>query len=170
MAFTDSVRDIQWSPDGHFILISVPKRNLAFVKSIDDPEWSCKIDEGVCGLSYARWTPDSRQVITITEFNLRLTVWSLTDKNVSYIKNPKFADKGLSFTSNGKFMALAERENCKDFIGIYYCGDWKLMNHFQVETVDLAGLAWSKDDTSIVCWDNVIECRVLIYSATQGLI
>jgi len=54
----------------------------------------------------------------------------LTDKNVSFIKNPKFLDKGISFTSNGKFMALAERENCKDSIGIYYCGDWKLMNHF----------------------------------------
>lgn len=86
-----------------------------------------------------------------------MSIWSLVDKQVSYIKNPKYVDKGLSFTSNGKFMALAERENCKDYIGIYYI-DWKLVSHFQVDTTDLADLAWSSDDTVIVCWDNVIEC------------
>ena len=34
----------------------------------------------------------------------------------------------MCFTSDGKFMALAERHSCKDFIGIYYCGDWSLVN------------------------------------------
>jgi len=89
---------------------------------------------------------------------------------VNYIKNPKHSDRGISFTSNGKFMALAERDNCKDFIGIYYCGDWKLMNHFQVETHDLHDLKWSNDDSAIICWDNPTECRLLVYSPTQGLI
>jgi hypothetical protein len=74
-----------------------------------------------------------------------------------YIKNPKFHDKGLSFSSDGKFMALAERREAKDFVGIYYCGDWKLVNHFFVDTLDLANLCWSKDDTSIIVWDNVCE-------------
>lgn len=64
------MRDITWSPDGHFVLISVPKRNLVFVKSIDDSEWSCKIDEGIVGLGFARWVSDSRQVVTVSEFNL----------------------------------------------------------------------------------------------------
>lgn len=48
--FTDNVGSIQWSPDGHFILISIPKKNLVFVKSLDDSDWNCKIDEGVVGL------------------------------------------------------------------------------------------------------------------------
>ena len=34
----------------------------------------------------------------------------------------------MCFTSDGKFMALAERHSCKDYIGIYYCGDWSLVN------------------------------------------
>lgn len=114
--------------------------------------------------------PDSRQIITVSDFNLRLTIWSLSDQNVAYIKDPKHPDKGISFTSNGKFMALAERSQCKDYVGVYYCGDWKLMNHFQVETNDLADLMWSADDTAIVIRDNPIDCRLLIYSATQGLI
>lgn len=44
------------------------------------------------------------------------------------------------------------------------------MNHFQVDTTDLADLVWAKDNTAIIVWDNPIECRLLIYSATQGLI
>jgi len=30
------------------------------VKSIDDSDWNCKIDEGIVGLGFARWVPDSR--------------------------------------------------------------------------------------------------------------
>jgi WD40 repeat protein len=44
------------------------------------------------------------------------------------------------------------------------------MNHFQVDTTDLADLRWAKDDTAIIVWDNPIECRLLVYSATQGLL
>lgn len=169
-SFPDIVSQIKWSNDGKYIIAAILKRGLAYVKSLEDTEWNCKIDEGIAGLMYARWVPDSRQVITISDFQLRLTIWSLVDESVSYIKNPKHHDKGLSFTSNGKFMALAERNECKDYIGIYYCGDWKLMNHFQVETTDLADLTWAKDDTAIIVWDNPIECRLLVYSATQGLL
>ena len=37
--------------------------------------------------------------------------------------------KGLGFTENKKFAALAERKDAKDIIGIYYAGnEWKMMN------------------------------------------
>jgi WD40 repeat protein len=104
-------------------------------------------------------------VLTVSEFNIRLTIWSLVDKSVNYIKDPKHSDRGLSFTSDKKFMALAERNNCKDFIGIYHVSGWKVINHFQVETYDLQDLIWSKDDTAIIVWDNSLECRLLVYSA-----
>jgi len=169
-SFPDYVSNLKWSKDGKYIVAVISKRGLAYVKSIEDTEWNCKIDEGIAGLMYARWVPDSRQIITVSDFQLRLTIWSLVDESVSYIKNPKHHDKGISFTSNGKFMALAERNDCKDYIGIYYCGDWKLMNHFEIGTTDLADLTWAKDDTAIIAWDNPIECRLLVYSATQGLL
>ena len=57
-----------------------------------------------------------------------MTLTSLADNSVCQIKNPKFIDKGLSFTSNKKFMALAERKDVKDYIGIYFTKDWSLTN------------------------------------------
>ncbi len=54
------------------------------------------------------------------------------DKKIYHIKNPKYPDKGIiltmyigiSFSSDGKFMSLAERKDTKDYIGIYHCGEW----------------------------------------------
>ena len=39
-----------------------------------------------------------------------------------------FLNIGISFTSDGKFMALAERKDSKDYIGVYCTQDWKLVN------------------------------------------
>jgi hypothetical protein len=121
-------------------------------------------------MSFARWSPDSRRVLTICDFNIRLTIWSLIDRSTNYINYPKYSDKGLSYTSNGFFMALAERKESKDFIGIYYVGDWTLVSHFAVESYDLQDISWSKDNTAIVVIDSVLECKVLIYSPTGNLL
>ncbi len=121
-------------------------------------------------MSYARWTPDSRRLLTISDFNIRLTIWSLIDRSTTYINYPKYSDKALSFTSNGYFMALAERKDSKDYIGIYYIGDWTLVSHFVVDTYDLQDIKWSKDNTAIIIYDSILECKFLVYSPTGNLI
>lgn len=72
------------------------------------------------------WAPTSRHVITISEFNLRLTVWSMVDRSVQYIQGPKHSGndenaKGVVFSPNKKIMALIEKnmEDSKDVIGLY---------------------------------------------------
>jgi hypothetical protein len=37
---------------------------------VDDPDWVCKIDEGLAGLCHAWWSPDSRHIITATDFQV----------------------------------------------------------------------------------------------------
>jgi WD40 repeat protein len=170
----DVPAQIEWAEDSEYLLCAIPKKGLIQVFSRSDPSWSAKISLGLSGLSYARWTPDSRQVLTITEFQLRLTVWSLVDKSVCHIRNPKHADKGLSFSADGKFMALAERLDCKDYVGIYYTQNWQLINviarqHFQTDTMDMQDLVWTQDDTALVVWDHPLECRLLIYSPVGNL-
>lgn len=83
--FSDVVSSLEWSPDGVYLLIGIEKRAQAFVKSINDPEWQCKIDEGLAGMPNCVWAPTSRHIITYSEFNVRLTVWSMIDKSVQYI-------------------------------------------------------------------------------------
>ena len=39
-SFLDEVSQIQWSDDGKYILASITKRGLAYVKSLEDSEWN----------------------------------------------------------------------------------------------------------------------------------
>jgi WD40 repeat protein len=75
--FVDIVSQIVWSPDNQLLLVLISKRNLVYVRNVYDPEWSCKIDEGMAGLLSAIWTPDSRFILTVSEFKLRMTIWDL---------------------------------------------------------------------------------------------
>lgn len=71
------------------------------------------------------WAPTSRHVITISEFHIRLTVWSMIDKSVQYIEGPKCLNNdhkiGLQFSPNNKMLAVIQKnmENSKDMIGLY---------------------------------------------------
>jgi len=35
--------------------------------------------------------------------------------------------KGVQFSADGKFLALAERRDCKDFISLFDCNSWQLI-------------------------------------------
>uniref|UniRef100_A0A061SMQ9 Wd repeat-containing protein wrap73-like n=1 Tax=Tetraselmis sp. GSL018 TaxID=582737 RepID=A0A061SMQ9_9CHLO len=93
-----------------------------------------------------------------------MTVWSLITRTCAYINGPKFSDKGLSFSPDGSFMALAERRDCKDSVAVFSCGDWSAVTRFAVQTSDLADLAWSPDGSCIAVWDTILDYKVLVYS------
>ncbi|XP_059172852.1 WD repeat-containing protein WRAP73-like [Physella acuta] len=160
----DEIQSIQWSGDSQFILCGMFKRGMVQVWSLEVPDWHCKIDEGSAGLCSVVWGPDSRHILTTADFHLRVTVWSLVTKSVSYIRYPKQCSKGLDFSRGGKYMALAERRDCKDHISIFSCQSWSLIRHFESETDDLAGLEWSPDARVLCVWDSCLTYKVLLYS------
>ncbi|MCQ2821572.1 MAG: WD40 repeat domain-containing protein [archaeon] len=151
-------------------MLAFYKTGICEIKSIANDEWFCTINESQSGVIYSRWTPDSRKVLIFNDFSVRMSIWSLIDKSTVYINSPKFPDKGISFSSNGYFMALAERDKSKDYIGIYFIGDWSLVSHFATDTSDLSDIAWSKDDTSIVVWESELESKQYVYSPTGNLL
>ncbi|PAA71622.1 hypothetical protein BOX15_Mlig021993g1 [Macrostomum lignano] len=168
-ACADQITDLAWSPDSLFLMCVMRKRALVQVWSLEHPDWACKIDEGVAGLVAACWAPDSRRVLTTADFNLRVTVWSLTDKTVAYLKHPKACSKYIAFSSDGCLLALAERRGLKDCVSVFNCGGdtgWQLVAHFDAGTEDLDGLAWSPDATALACWDGCLRSRVAIFSPT----
>ena len=133
--------------------------------------WQAQLRDSVAGIAAACWAPDSRQILTYSDSFLRLSVWSLVTLNpAAYIMNPKMLPpKGLAFTGNKKFAAIAERKDAKDVIGIYYAGnDWKMVSQIEVDTYDLQDVKWVGGDSSILAWDSPLECKIVIYSAYTG--
>ncbi|KAF3696719.1 WD repeat-containing protein WRAP73 [Channa argus] len=73
-------------------------------------------------------------------------------------------EKGIDFSKDGCYMALAERRDCKDYVSVFVCDDWHLLRHFETETQDLAGLEWSSNGCVLAVWDSCLEYKVLLYS------
>ena len=88
---------------------------------------------------------------------MRATIWSLLVKSSSYIQYPKYHDKGHGFRPDGQYLALLERHDGKDTVGVYSCANWKLVKAFPVETTDAENLLWSPDGRYIAVWDHPME-------------
>lgn len=160
----DKISYIEWAADSEYILCGLHKKPLIQAWSLTQPDWTCKIDEGLAGIAYARWSPDSRHILTTSDFQLRLIVWSLVNTACIHVQWPKHASKGVAFTKDGKFAAICTRRDCKDYINLLSCNSWEIMGVFAVDTHDLADIEWSPDDSSMVIWDSALEYKVLIYS------
>ena len=170
--FIDFIEDIQWSNNNNLILIGLYRRNRCEIRNIQNDNYLCTIDEGIQGISYSLFSPDSLYVLTINENVTKLTIRSLENKSSLFIVIPKFSKKGISFSSQGKgnFMALAERKDIKDIIGIYYVTKWACIRRFKTETEDLQDIKWSYDNSSIIIIDTPALCQFLIYNILGELI
>lgn len=67
-------------------------------------------------------------------------------------------------------MALAERRDGKDFIGIYETESWNLVNHLSVDTFDLADCTWSPNDFYVIAWDNCINFKFFSLCPVNGIV
>ena len=169
-SFCDFIEDIQWSKNSKLILIGLYKRSRCEIRNIDNPKWFCTIDGGVQGMKYSLFSPDSLHVLSISDYNIRLSIRSLVDKSLLYINMPKFARKGLSFSTKGNFMALAERNDARDIIGVYFANRWSCIKKFEPQTEDLQDIKWSYDNSAILVQDTPTTCRLLVYSPLGDLI
>lgn len=61
---------MEWSPNGEYILCANTKRAIIQVYSIHYPQWKCKLTEGSAGLQDVTWSPDSKYIFTIADFNV----------------------------------------------------------------------------------------------------
>ena len=168
--FCDFIEDIQWSKNSKLLLIGLYKRARCEIRNIENQKWYCSIDEGIQGMKYALFSPDSLHILSICDYNIKLSIRSLVDKSLLYINFPKFSRKGLSFSSGGNFMALAERNEAKDIIGVYYVNKWSCIKKFESLTEDLQDVKWSYDNSALLIPDIPTTCRLFVYSPIGDLI
>ena len=159
----DRIHKIEWAPNSDHVLCACYKRGVVQCFSVSDEKWTCLIDEGPAGCVHARWSPNGTHILTVAEFNVRCSVWSLLDKSCVYLRQPKFADRGIEFSPNGKFILVVERRECKDHVSVVSCSSWTTAARFQVATTDLADATWSPDGTAIAVWDAPTEHALHVY-------
>ncbi|CAH8530605.1 unnamed protein product [Heterobilharzia americana] len=160
----DIVDGLLWSEDCLFVLSILKNRGIVQVFSLENPEWTCKVDEGSSGLLSATWAPDSRHFLTTTDFHLRITVWSVSEVSISYLKFPKGCENNLAFCPGGRYLALLERRNFEDHLSLFDCRlQWTLLWNITLDTNDAENILWSPDGLFIVVWDNCLRYKAVVY-------
>lgn len=155
---------IEFSPDQTLILAANYKAAVVNLFSIDSSEWTGRISEGAAGLIKVEWTADSRHVVTTAEFNVKLTFWSLSNKTVSFIRNPKSCGRSIHYNKDKSIAAVVERQSNRDTINILSTDDWSLLRQFETDTEDLAGLVWCPNIDSLVVWDSPLNYLLQVFS------
>ncbi|CAD8064929.1 unnamed protein product [Paramecium sonneborni] len=156
------IQQIEISPNSELVALSYPKKGYIEIRKIDDANWCARIDDSI---ELIQWCPDSIQLVVISEFQIKASIYNLNNKNVTHFKNPK----QISFSHNGRFMVMSERKDAKDFIGIYSIRDWKLLNYQSSDTLDTALLQWSYNDSFIGVQDTELNFRLNLHCPCQGL-
>jgi len=156
---------VEFSPDSNFILAANYKLGEVQLFSLDaEAEWIAKISEGLGGLSRVEWSADSKHVVTVTEFNVKISFWSLTNKSVSYIRNPKVLGRCVHYNKDASYGLVVERQGCRDLVNVLTTDDWSLVHQFELDTDDVGGVLWSPSNNSFVIWDSPLAYRLQVYS------
>lgn len=101
---------------------------MLYARSVFEKSFEAKISDQELGIVAASWVPDSCQILTFSKLCIKATVYSLVDHKQYIIKSPKSHEGGFAFSNNKKFLAMAEKRDGKDFIGVYYCLNWRLVS------------------------------------------
>ncbi|XP_076167676.1 WD repeat-containing protein WRAP73 [Ptiloglossa arizonensis] len=165
--FTDIIEFIEWSRNSEYILCANIKKAIIQVFSIHYPEWKYKLIEGSAGLESVNWSPDSRHILTLSDFNIQISVWSLENRNVTHIQNVKSSFHKLQYSSNGNELAVIVSNEGKDSIEIYKTDTWKLSKKLicgRLNSID--GICWSPNSELLCIWCSFGgETKLIIYSS-----
>ena len=167
----NNINKIQFSPDSEFIFAANFKLGVTQVFRVLHSDWKAKITEGPGGLVDIIFSPDSRHLISFAEFNVKLTIWSLIEKRVRYIKFPK-AKECVEFSKDGKFLAVVERRNGRDCVSLFLTEDWNVYHHFEIDfsntATGCAGIRWSPSSKSICIFSGHLDYECQVYSVPSG--
>lgn len=161
----DVAEKLLFSPDSLFVLVAGYKAGVVLLFSVGQEDWRGRVTTGSGGLAGVCWGGDSRHILTMGDWGVLLTVWSLASKSVQYIKNPKqWSCLGEMSNRDGTYSAVVERRENRDCLNIFTGSDWQLVRHTLLETEDCAGAIWAPHRDCIVLWDSSLYYRVMVLS------
>ncbi|GAA5914356.1 hypothetical protein JCM6882_008170 [Rhodosporidiobolus microsporus] len=171
----------------YYVLCYSAKARTAWVLHPDQDEVVARIEVGNEGAVRMDWAQvqstgngvyegDSRAeavVMAWSAHHLRLSLFRIPNSSNSpalHIHNPKHThSSGHSFHPERTFLAVLERHNGRDIIGIYSTkGEWALARSITLPdpSSDLAGLKWSSCGRYIAAWSHVTDYTVQFYLPT----
>jgi len=178
------VDKLEFSPDSEFILCSSLKSGVTCVVRVLASDWKARITEPP-DIADAFFSPDSRHVITIAQFNVKMTVWSFTEKRIRYIKLPRVAGFRPNQSSNGSVdhlstpgedgvgqLAVIESHSNQDTLSLFSTRTWEIDRHFVTKdfkgtstcTMGISGMKWHPKGDVVCLFADKLDYDLRVYS------
>lgn len=155
---------IEWSPSSEYILAVDTSQSRIDVWSTLDSHWHAVFkDPRIETIQKVTWSSDSQHILYTADLNLFSGVWDLATGTLQWIEHLKYADKGIEVSPDENYVAIAEKRNGKDYLGIYHSNSFIFIQGFEVNTVDFQNFKWSPDSAYIAVWESCIYHKLLIY-------
>ncbi|KAK6524996.1 hypothetical protein TWF281_011886 [Arthrobotrys megalospora] len=129
-------------------------------------DWKATLNPGFGGIKYVDFAANSDEVLVLSEFGLKVTIWSLKAKFHVDLQHPKVGSKGFGYRPGTHHFALLTRPIVHDILNLYSPGSYTPIKSVELPTVDAQALKWSPDGR----WIAILESasagyRVLLYTA-----
>ncbi len=87
----ERVDKMEFSGDSNLIGYMIKSKNQIYVKSVYESEYGMMMEDGILKIIDFKWNPNSKNIIIESDFNMKLSVIELQnkEKNIKIIKNPK---------------------------------------------------------------------------------
>ncbi|XP_043254765.1 WD repeat-containing protein WRAP73-like, partial [Colletes gigas] len=165
--FADIIEVLEWSRNSEYILCANISKAVIQIYSINYPEWKYKLIEGSAGLESVNWSPDSKHILTLSDFNIQASIWSLENQSVTHIQNVKSSFHKLHYSPNGSRLAIVVSIEGQDSIEIYKTDTWKLSRKLicgHLNSID--GICWSPNSELLCIWCSFgNETKLITYSS-----
>jgi len=159
----DKADKISFSPDCTLILAAFYSRASIQVFSLLDEKFQCRINEGISGCIDVVWAPDSRSILSESDFGLQVSIWSLTDSTARIIQSPKVKCV-RSFSNCGKLLAIVRRVELQDRIGLYSTEKWEELSDFKCKSNDVNIIQFTPSGSHIITSESFLSYKLNIYT------
>lgn len=148
------------------------------VWDLRDPKWTTTIYNGTGGMGkivHADFGRTMDEVIVISDFGSKLTVWSLLSGRSVEVRDSKYpSSKGYAFRpskdGNSDVLALLSRPGPQDILTIHAPRTHEVIKTISLTTHDAQGLKWSRDGKWLAVWDSPsVGYKIHIYTADGHL-
>jgi len=148
----DTISKAEWSKDESMVLCAMYSRGIIQIWRVGNPRWCCRLNDplfpltgnnGVTSASspsfliHARWCPDSIHFVCTSDYGLGVCIWKIDDdqnkqpvaKLVCTVKSCKVNTRGpcIAFAEDDDLMAVAIRNDCKDYVTILSTTSWSCL-------------------------------------------
>ncbi|RYG66378.1 WD40 repeat domain-containing protein, partial [archaeon] len=165
----DKIDKVEFSADSQYIMCVMLSRQAIQVFSVEDSEWKCRINENsTVGIVSATWAPNSRMILTESDFGIQMSLWSLVDGTQSVMSLPKPPQKQYrsvyhAFSPCSQYLSIVHRVDLQDTIAVYSMLPAAELSRFKAKSNDINTIAYAPSG-HIVTADSPLVYKLHVYT------